>query len=546
MEENRRSLRCAIYTRKSTEEGLEQQFNTLQAQREAAEAYIRSQQLSGWIALSDAFDDGGFTEANMDRPALKQLLAAIEERRVDCVVVYKVDRLSRSLLDFARLMALFDRYGVSFVSVTQEFNTTTSLGRLTLNILLSFAQFEREIISERTRDKLSAARRKGKWIGGIPVLGYDVDLRGGRLAVNQKEAELVREIFAICDKAGTLSASLQEVNAQGLRTKCWTSRGGREHAGKTLCKSSLGALLRNVLYKGCISHKGTIYPGEQRAIVDTKLWERVNRKLELRRASQVGREHQKQEAFLHNLIRCGECGTTLVATYTKRRGKRHNYYVCPKAKRHHGCKQPPVATEDLDASVRRRVETVVGGNAPTLVMQQSIGQIVYAGKTRQVIITLQDRSRIEYSLPVPNRRGVRSGSKAATGRVPRISKLMALAIRMEKLVGERQASDYAALASHGSVSRPRLSQIMSLTNLAPDIQETLLFLPKTMAGPDPITERRLRSIAQIIDWSMQKELFRELMSRSDFERQFLTAERAQRVRDLLAGLAFFHVYPRSV
>jgi site-specific DNA recombinase len=200
MEENRRSLRCAIYTRKSTEEGLEQEFNTLQAQREAAEAYIRSQQLSGWIALPDVFDDGGFSGANMDRPALKQLLTAIEARRVDCVVVYKVDRLSRSLLDFARLMALFERYGVSFVSVTQEFNTTTSLGRLTLNILLSFAQFEREIIGERTRDKLSAARRKGKWIGGIPVLGYDVDPRGGRLVVNQKEAERVQEIFALCDK----------------------------------------------------------------------------------------------------------------------------------------------------------------------------------------------------------------------------------------------------------------------------------------------------------------------------------------------------------
>lgn len=512
MEENGRSLRCAIYTRKSTEEGLEQQFNTLQAQREAAEAYIRSQQLSRRFAVPDVFDDGGFTGANMERPALKQLLAAIEERRVDCVVVYKVDRLSRSLLDFARLMALFDRYGVSFVSVTQEFNTTTSLGRLTLNILLSFAQFEREIISERTRDKLSAARRKGKWIGGIPVLGYDVDLRGGRLVVNQKEAEQVREIFAIRDKAGTLSASLQEVNAQGLRTKCWTSRRGREHSGKPFCKSSLGALLRNVLYKGCISHKGTIYPGEQQALVDARLWERVNRKLELRSESQVGREHYRQETFLQNLIRCGECGTSLVGTHTKRRGKRHSYYICLNAKRHHGCMQPPVAMEDLDASIRGRLEPVLGANASTIVMQQSIGQIVYAGKTRQVVISLQDGSRIEYSLQVPNRRGVRSGSKAVTGRVPRISKLMALALRMEQLAGENHTIDYARLASHGSVSRPRLSQIMRLTNLAPDIQEALLFLPKTIAGPDPITERRLRSIAQTIDWSRQKDLFRELMS----------------------------------
>jgi site-specific DNA recombinase len=186
MKQNRKTLRCAIYTRKSTEEGLEQEFNSLHAQREAGEAYVRSQQLSGWIALANRYDDGGFSGASLERPALKQLLSAIEAGAIDCVLVYKVDRLSRSLLDFARLIALFERHGVSFVSVTQEFNTTTSLGRLTLNILLSFAQFEREIISERTRDKLGAARRKGKWIGGIPVLGYDVAPQGGRLATSKK------------------------------------------------------------------------------------------------------------------------------------------------------------------------------------------------------------------------------------------------------------------------------------------------------------------------------------------------------------------------
>jgi site-specific DNA recombinase len=510
MEENRRSLRCAIYTRKSTEEGLEQDFNTLQAQREAAEAYIRSQHLTGWVALPEPFDDGGFSGANLDRPALKELFVAIEAGRVDCVVVYKVDRLSRSLLDFARLMALFERHGVSFVSVTQEFNTTTSLGRLTLNILLSFAQFEREIISERTRDKLSAARRKGKWIGGIPVLGYDVDPRGGRLVVNQEEAQRVREIFAICREAGKLAAGLREVNGRGLQTKSWNSRDGRAHAGKPFSKSSLGALLGNVLYKGCISHKGTVYPGEQQAIVDEKLWARVNRELELRRASQVARRHQKQETLLQHLIRCGGCGTVLVATYTKKRGQRHNYYVCPK--RRDGCKQPPVAALDLDASVRQRLEAVLGAQPSTLVIQQAIEQIVWVGETRAVVIVLKDGERIEYSLPTPNRRGVRSERRFKTGRVPRVSKLMALAIKMDKLVREREVSGYAALAAVGPMSRSRMSQIMNLTNLAPDIQDSLLFLPKTLQGPDPITERQMRRIAQVIDWSWQKKLFRELLS----------------------------------
>src|SRR5918999_521337 len=222
-----KTLRCAIYTRKSTEEGLDQEFNSLEAQREAAEAYITSQRQGGWVALPARYDDGGFSGASLDRPALRQLLADVETRKVDCVVVYKVDRLSRSLLDFSRLIELFDRFRVSFVSVTQEFNTTTSLGRLTLNILLSFAQFEREIIGERTRDKLGAARRKGKWIGGSPPLGYDVDPNGGRLLVNHSEAQQVRRIFELAVKATSLNALLAAIHAGKLTTKDWTSKSGR-------------------------------------------------------------------------------------------------------------------------------------------------------------------------------------------------------------------------------------------------------------------------------------------------------------------------------
>src|SRR5450756_412307 len=204
-----RALRCGIYTRKSTTEGLEQEFNSLEAQRESAEAYIASQRQAGWTALAERYDGGGVSGASLERPALCRLLSDVEAGEVDCVVVYKVDRLSRSLLDFARLMERFERRGVSFVSVTQEFNTTTSLGRLTLNILLSFSQFEREIISERTRDKMSAARRKRKWIGGWPVLGYDVASQGGRLVVNALEAEQVRAMYRIAAEAATLEAALQ-------------------------------------------------------------------------------------------------------------------------------------------------------------------------------------------------------------------------------------------------------------------------------------------------------------------------------------------------
>src|SRR5580700_1606080 len=267
-----KTIRCGIYTRKSTEEGLEQEFNSLHAQREAAEAYITSQKEAGWKVLPDHYDDGGFSGGNLDRPALQRLLADIEARRLDCVVVYKVDRLSRSLLDFARVIDRFDQRSVSFVSVTQQFNTTSSLGRLTLSILLSFAQFEREIIGERTRDKMSAARRKGKWVGGTPVLGYDVDPGGGRLVVNEKESRRVREIFELYRNHQSFSVVVAELERRNWRTKSWTSNGGVKHLGRPFTKASLRRLLINAIYAGKVEHKGTIYAGEHAAIVEPTVW----------------------------------------------------------------------------------------------------------------------------------------------------------------------------------------------------------------------------------------------------------------------------------
>src|SRR5713101_4087913 len=242
-----RSLRCAIYTRKSTEDGLNQPFNTLEAQREAAEAYILSQRHVGWTVVTEHYDDGGYTGGNLERPALQKLLRDMEAGRIDCVVVYKVDRLSRSLLDFARLMDVFERHGASLVSVTQPLNTTVSLGRLTLNILLSFAQFEREIIAERTRDKMAAARRKGKWMGGIPVLGYDVAPGGGRLVVNNEETGRVRAVFASYLEYRSLDRVLAAAQGQNWTNKRWTKKPGPAAAQKPFTKANLLRLLGCVL-----------------------------------------------------------------------------------------------------------------------------------------------------------------------------------------------------------------------------------------------------------------------------------------------------------
>jgi len=501
MGEPQRNLRCAIYTRKSTEEGLDQNFNSLQAQREAAEAFIASQREAGWVALGERYDDGGFTGAHLERPALERLLADIEAKRVDCVVVYKVDRLSRSLLDFARLMSVFDRHQVSFVSVTQEFNTTTSMGRLTLNILLSFAQFEREIIAERTRDKLSAARKKGKWIGGIPVLGYDVAPEGGRLVVNEPEAERVRQIFSIAAEAQTLAATLQQVNARELTTKDWTSRNGRHHRAQPFSKSTLRRLLANVLYIGRIRHKGVEYPGEQPAIVEREVWRRVTEQPDLNACHEKGRTHQPQHAVLRGLLYCGACGSLMKVTRTRA----YRYYVCD-------CTQSPVAAVDLEPALGGALEPLLGHSPTELDIRQLVQRVTYNASTRQVVVDLKDGTRFEFRLPLALRRGVRRTRRELSGRVPRVSRLMALALKFERMVHERQLRDYAEIARLGQVSRARLSQILGLLNLAPAIQETLLLLPKTVTGHDPITERHLRPIALVVDWQQQEKMFQAQMA----------------------------------
>jgi site-specific DNA recombinase len=327
----RAGVRCGIYTRKSTEEGLDQAFNTLDAQREAAESFINSQRQEGWTALPQKYDDGGYTGANMDRPALKRLLADVQSGTVNCVVVYKVDRLSRSLLDFARIMEILDKHGATFVSVTQQFNTTSSMGRLTLNVLLSFAQFEREMISERTRDKMSAARRKGKWVGGNPVIGYDVAPQGGSLWVNQEEAQRVREIFALYLELGSLIPVVEELDRRGWRMKSWTTRGGRQAGGKPIPKNSLYNLLTNMIYVGKVEYGGQVYEGEHNRIVDDETWNRVQSALN-RNGRRGGRNiGNKHGALLKGLVQCASCDVGMIHTYVNKKNKLYRYYVCVKA-----------------------------------------------------------------------------------------------------------------------------------------------------------------------------------------------------------------------
>jgi DNA invertase Pin-like site-specific DNA recombinase len=309
-----RRLRCAIYTRKSSEEGLDMEFNSLDAQRAACEAYIASQRSEGWVATRERYDDGEFSGGNLDRPGLKQLLADVDDGLIDVVVVYKIDRLSRSLMDFSRLVDVFDRNGVTFVSVTQSFNTTTSMGRLTLNILLSFAQFEREVIGERIRDKFAASRKRGIWMGGFVPLGYDVQDR--KLVVNEVEAAAVRRIFERFVALGSATTLARECRDAGIRNK----------QGTLIDKGYLYRVLNNRVYRGEAVHKGKAYPGEHDAIIGADLWDRVHAILQESPRKRANRSRTQTPALLKGLI-FSENGTAMTPTSTKKGAKLYRYYV---------------------------------------------------------------------------------------------------------------------------------------------------------------------------------------------------------------------------
>ncbi|MDO8434046.1 MAG: recombinase family protein [Candidatus Binatus sp.] len=317
--------RCAIYTRKSSEEGLEQDYNSLHAQRDACEAYIRSQAGEGWRLVKTAYDDGGFSGGKMERPALQQLLANIRDGLIDVVVVYKVDRLTRSLADFARMVELFDAHAVSFVAVTQQFNTTSSMGRLTLNVLLSFAQFEREVIGERIRDKIAASKRKGIWMGGALPIGYDV--RDRKLVINESEATTVRHIFERYLELGSVRLLKKDLDSRGVVSATRASRKGNTRGGKPFSRGALYNLLSNPIYVGEIRHRTERHPGQHDAIVSRELWERVQQQLRSRAVRQG--EGRKTEATLSPLAGklFDESGEPLYVQGAAKGQRRYRYYV---------------------------------------------------------------------------------------------------------------------------------------------------------------------------------------------------------------------------
>ena len=360
----KRRMRCAVYTRKSTDEGLDQEYNSIDAQRDAGHAYIASQRAEGWTPVADDYDDPAFSGGNMERPALKRLMADIEAGKIDIVVIYKIDRLTRSLADFSKMVEVFERQGVSFVSVTQQFNTTTSMGRLMLNILLSFAQFEREVTGERIRDKIAASKRKGMWMGGVPPIGYDV--RNRRLVPNEREAKVVRHIFQRFVELGSSTMLVKELRLDGVTSKAWTTQDGKVREGKLIDKSLIYKMLGNRTYLGELRHKEQWYQAEHPPIVDRALWDNVHAILATNGRVR-GNATRATVAYLLKGIVFGNDGRALSPWHTtKKNGRRYRYYVPQRdAKEHAGASGlPRLPAAELESAVLEQLRTVL--RAPEL------------------------------------------------------------------------------------------------------------------------------------------------------------------------------------
>lgn len=325
-EQIKKRLRCAVYTRKSTDEGLEQDYNSIDAQRDAGHAYIASQRAEGWIPVEHDYDDPAYSGGNLDRPSMKRLLKDIQEGKIDIVVVYKIDRLTRSLMDFSKMIEVFEQHGVSFVSVTQQFNTTNSMGRLMLNILLSFAQFEREVTGERIRDKITASKKKGMWMGGIPPLGYDVKDRC--LVINSQEAKTIRHIFTRFIEVGSTTLLYKEMLLEGMKTKSWTTQDGRFRPGKPIDRGLIYKILNNRTYLGELRHKDQWYEGKHEAIIDQKLWDDVHSILATNAHARGNHTRAKIPFLLKGMI-FGEDGRALTcwSSTKKKGGRRYRYYI---------------------------------------------------------------------------------------------------------------------------------------------------------------------------------------------------------------------------
>ena len=516
------AIRCAVYTRKSSEEGLEQDFNSLDAQRVAAEAYVASQAGEGWTLIPEHYDDGGFSGGNMERPGLKRLLADIEEGRVDVVVVYKIDRLTRSLTDFARIVEIFEKSNVSFVSVTQSFNTTSSMGRLMLNVLLSFAQFEREVTGERIRDKIAASKARGMWMGGLPPLGYDIPEPGSRtLRLIEEEAERVRHIYRRYLALGSVYTLQRELEADGITSKRHVTQKGKVLGGSHFSRGALFHLLRNKTYLGLITHKGETHQGEHAAIIDAGLFDQVQQQLDAnsrRRAAGIKRTVARAPLTGKLIDAAGEVMTPAFAR--NRHGKLYRYYVSASlqqgqsvpdddiVRRLPGPRLDAIISELLTRWLPRsddpladleEVRLTAHGLLVSLGGDHSIALAHALEEGERMVSAGRQRTVIEVELALPLTGGKRHIILGRRNPRQRDRTLIAALRRAHGMASRERGMPLVETAP----SSPYDNRIQRLAFLAPDIQRAIV----EGAQPPGLNLERLIKCQLPMSWQEQRELF---------------------------------------
>ena len=507
-----RPLRCAVYTRKSSEEGLEQAFNSLHAQREACEAYIKSQAHEGWRLVKTCYDDGGYSGGSMERPALQRLLAEVVQGHINVVVVYKVDRLTRSLADFARIVEALDRHGASFVSVTQQFNTTTSMGRLTLNVLLSFAQFEREVTGERIRDKVAASRRKGMWMGGTVPLGYDVQQR--TLVVNGTEAATVHDIFETYVRLGSVAPLQQDLERRGVVSKRWTSSTGRTRGGVAFNRGALYWLLRNPVYVGRVSHKGQLYEGRQPAIVDQALWDQAQALLSAKSAARERRPALATGRPLAGRLFDDKGNAMSPAYTTKRNGQRYHYYVSQALLRGEKAKAGTVARVpafEIERLVVEALAPTADGRASNELFGQIQRVLVHPDRIEIVKAPADGIGRddeqqnaivvVKARLAHRNRAVVLDEGRGEPD--PVVLRAQARAHEWRGWLEKGQAHSYQQIASKAHVTHGHVQKVLPLAFLAPRLTRDLLHGRRRLSSG--LMAQLRRGIP--LDWDQQLDVF---------------------------------------
>ena len=489
-------VRCAIYTRKSSEEGLEQSFNSLQAQREACEAYIASQRHEGWHTISKQYDDGGFSGGNMNRPALKQLLEDIAAGLIDTIVVYKVDRLTRSLTDFAKMVEAFDQKGVSFVSVTQQFNTTTSMGRLTLNVLLSFAQFEREVTGERIRDKIAASKKKGMWMGGLVPLGYD--LKGRKLVINAKEAKIVQEIFSQYLRLGSVAELKRYLDQKRIRTKARTSAGGGTFGGEPYARGGLYKLLRNEVYIGKIAHRGQSYAGQQPAIIESEIWNKVSALLT---TNNDGRRTRGRKAASSPLISIlfDEQGNRYTPTHSVKSGRRYRYYTSQAVirKQRKPSHLDRIPAQELEHLIYSRIHTLLSSPEE---LSSAFTELALSGSQFQRIV--EGAQQLTASWPKQSSQQSAELVRSILERVVVRESAVEIELDIERLAarlgGDGDETPTANNPTPGSASHGfRLTCPLQLSHRRGELR---LVLPNTSLAAEQPNHFLVRAIARSLQW----------------------------------------------